>query len=316
MYQIGIDIGGTNTLIGIVDDNGAIVRTRSMLTQAGRPQDDIIADMASAIGTLLKEVGIGREEVEAVGVGVPGAVDSCSGVVVGAYNLQWRNVPLKDEMEKILQRPVYVENGANVAAIAELMFGVFKGCHNALLLTLATGLGSALIINGKLYRGSHNVGNEAGHMTLVEDGLQCTCGNKGCMEMYVTATALVREGRKAVIEQPMSMISSMTGGNFSLVTAKLVMDCAKKHDLVAYGIFRQYVHALGSSIASICNMLDPDIIAIGGGVSKSGEFLLKPLREDVSKKLFFKNVPPPRIEIAAMGNEAGVIGAAKLCKMQ
>ena len=290
MHQIGLDIGATNTRIVIVDD------------------------IAASIGGLLKDASVKLSDIEAIGVGVPGAVDKSAGVVLHAYNLQWFNVPLALELKKKIDKPVLIENDANCAALAEHAMGVFRGKRNAFLLTLSTGLGSSAIIDGKMYSGRKGTGVEMGHVTICEGGITCTCGNKGCLEAYCSASALEREGRRAVIDQPHSMIYNVVRGDFKAVNAKHVLDCAKKGDAISLDIVNRFVDTLGSAIASVINLLDPEIVGIGGSVSKSGEFLLSPLRENVKKKVFFKNMATATIEVARFGSEGGAIGASFLAQ--
>lgn len=298
--------------VAIVDQGGAIIRSKAIATNPSRSVSEIIDDAFGVIGGLMKDSGVKLEEVESIGVGVPGAVDKSAGVVLHAHNLQWYNVPLAEEIRKHIDKPVFMENDANCAALAELIRGVFKGAKNALLLTLGTGLGSSILINGRMYGGRKGTGVEIGHITIHEGGLPCTCGNKGCFEVYCAASALEREGRRAVIDHPYGMLYNAVKGDYKAITAKHVMDCAKKGDSISLDIFNRYIETLGSAVASMINMFDPEIVAIGGGVSKNGEFLLVPLRENVRKKVFFKRLPTAIIEVTKMGSEAGVVGAAML----
>lgn len=313
MYQIGLDIGATNTHVAIVKD-GEVVRSRIIATTFGRTPQEIIEEAASSIGGLMKDAEIKLSDVETVGVGVPGAVDRATGTVLHAYNLQWFNVPLEAELRKRLDKPVYVENDANCAALAELVKGVFQGARNAFLITLGTGVGSAMVLDGKLYSGRKGSGVELGHVTIHEGGITCTCGNKGCLETYCSASALEREGRRALIDQPHGLLNSAVKGDFRALTAKHVVDCAKKGDAISLDIINRYIDTLGSAVASIINLFDPDIIGIGGGVSKNGEFILGPLRENVKKKVFFKNMPCASIEAAKFGSEGGAVGASLLAR--
>ncbi len=313
MYQIGLDIGATNTRIAIVD-NGEVIRSKIIPTLSGRTIQEIVDDDAASIGALMKDASISLSEIEAIGVGVPGAVDRINGTILHAYNLQWFNVPLAQELKKKIDKPVFVENDANCAALAELAKGVFQGKRNAFLLTLSTGLGSSMILDGKLFSGRKGTGVEMGHVTIREGGITCTCGNKGCLEAYCSASALEREGRRAVIDQPYGQLYNAVKGDFKQVNAKHIMDCAKKGDAISLDIVHRFADTLGSAIASIINLMDPEIVAIGGSLSKSGEFLLASLRENVKKKVFFKNMVTANIEVSKFGSEGGAIGASLLAQ--
>ena len=206
--------------------------------------------------------------------------------------------------------PVYLANDANGAALAELYAGAFRGCRTAVLLTLGTGLGGGIIFGGHMFNGGMNQGVELGHMYLVNGGEHCTCGNDGCMEAYCAASALARDGKRAMLEHPESLIAARAGGAADAVDAKLVIDCAKEGDETAKAVFDRYIDSLSSACASIYNLLDPEVIAIGGGVCGAGEFLFAPLRERTTGKCFYKT--HGKLIPAELGNEAGMIGAAML----
>ena len=233
--------------------------------------------------------------------------------VVDAHNLNFHNVPLRKILSDAFPGiPVYIANDANGAALAELYTGAFVGCKTGVLLTLGTGLGGGIILNGKMFNGGMNHGVELGHAYLVDGGEPCTCGNLGCMEAYCAASALTRDGRRAMQAHPESMLAEQTGGDPGKITPKLVTDCAKAGDAAAKAVFDTYLEHLSSACASVYNILDPEVLAIGGGLSAAGPFLFDPLQEKVSKKCFYatrgKLVP------AVLGNEAGMVGAALLAR--
>ena len=222
-------------------------------------------------------------------------------------------MPLKALVQEAFEGvPVYLANDANGAALAELYAGAFRGCRTAVLLTLGTGLGGGIIFGGHMFNGGMNQGVELGHMYLVNGGEHCTCGNDGCMEAYCAASALTRDGRRAMQAHPESMLAEQTGGDPGKITPKLVTDCAKAGDAAAKAVFDTYIEHLSSACASVYNILDPEVLAIGGGLSAAGPFLFDPLQEKVSKKCFYatrgKLVP------AVLGNEAGMVGAALLAR--
>ena len=257
--------------------------------------------------------GAALSDVESLGAVVPGSIDAAGETVVDAHNLNFHNVPLRKILSDAFPGiPVYIANDANGAALAELYTGAFVGCKTGVLLTLGTGLGGGIILNGKMFNGGMNHGVELGHAYLVDGGEPCTCGNLGCMEAYCAASALTRDGRRAMQAHPESMLAEQTGGDPGKITPKLVTDCAKAGDAAAKAVFDTYIEHLSSACASVYNILDPEVLAIGGGLSAAGPFLFDPLQEKVSKKCFYatrgKLVP------AVLGNEAGMVGAALLAR--
>lgn len=313
MYYLGVDLGGTNIAIGLVDEEGKILHQNSCPTGVNRPFGKIMADMGALAHQVVAEAGHSMDEVAAVGIGAPGASDNKAGTVIFANNLNWRNVPVRAELGKHVNLPIFVDNDANVAALAELYAGVAKGKDSIILITLGTGVGGGIVLNQRVWGGRHNVGAEIGHMIVeTEHGEPCSCGNDGCFERYTSATALIREGRKAVVENPASLIYSMTGGDMDKVTAKVVLDAARAGDFIGERIFQKYIHYLALGIVSLINTLDPDVIALGGGVSKAGDFLLDALIPEVEKHIFYKDLPWADILLSTLGNDAGIIGAAMM----
>ena len=312
MYQIGVDIGGTNIKIGLVDDALEIVERRSIRFPHDGPQS--VADkLAEAIREVLTAAQVPETVLQSIGIVVPGSIDPTGEIVINAYNLGFHDVPFKKLMEAHFPNvPVLMANDANGAALAELYKGAFAGCRTAVLFTLGTGLGGGIILNGKMFNGGMNHGVELGHAYLVDGGEPCTCGNLGCMEAYCAASALTRDGRRAMQAHPESMLTEQTGGDPGKITPKLVTDCAKAGDAAAKAVFDTYIEHLSSACASVYNILDPEVLAIGGGLSAAGPFLFDPLQEKVSEKCFYatrgKLVP------AVLGNEAGMVGAALLAR--
>ncbi len=312
MYQIGVDIGGTNIKVGLVNETMELVQTCSVRF----PHDgarSVVKTIEEAVDFLLRQQAIARKDVESVGIVVPGSIDQKGERVIDAYNLGFHDVPLKAlAQEAFGEIPVYLANDANGAALAELYAGAFRGCKTAVLFTLGTGLGGGIILNGHMFNGGMNQGVELGHMYLVNGGEHCTCGNDGCMEAYCAASALARDGKRAMEQHPESLIAACAGGSPENVDAKLVIDCAKEGDKTAKAVFDQYTDSLSSACASIYNLLDPEVIAIGGGVCGAGEFLFAPLREKTTGKCFYKT--HGKLVPAVLGNDAGMIGAAMLHK--
>ena len=310
MYQIGVDIGGTNIKIGLVDEALEIVARGSIpFPQAA---GEVVADkLASAIRALLADAGVGEQQLESIGIVIPGSIDPSGKTIIDAYNLGFHGVSFQPMMAgRFPETPVYMANDANGAALAELYKGAFVGCKTAVLFTLGTGLGGGIILNGRMFNGGLNQGVELGHAYLIDDGESCTCGNHGCMEAYCSATGLARDGRRAMLSHPESMLYQTSGGDESKVDARFVIDCAKAGDETARAVFDAYLGHLSSACASIYNILDPEVLAIGGGVCGAGDFLFEPLQQLVTDKCFYKT--RGKLVPAVMGNDAGIIGAAML----
>ena len=312
MYYIGLDVGGTTFKAGVVTEDGRIVHKDAMPTGIERPYQEIIADMAALCKKVAADAGIDMSEIKSIGVGVPGLFDNKTGMIPFCTNLGWHDIPFVAEMKKHLDTPVYGDNDATVAGLAESVAGVSAGIKDSVFLTLGTGVGGGIIIDGKPYSGAHGCGSEIGHMMIKMGGELCTCGNYGCFERYASATAIIREARKAVAEHPESSMLAACGGDPEKLNAKIVIDAARAGDEAAKAVFGGYVQALAVGIINIINMLDPEVIVLGGGVSAAGEFLLNAVREAVKPMVFFKTMPYARIELAQLGNDAGIIGAAML----
>ena len=312
MLYIGVDLGGTGIKAGVVSEAGEILSKASVPTGRERPYQAIVADIASLCERVVREAGVTMAQIKAIGVGVPGICDPRTGVIPLCTNLGWHDVPFVEELDKHTTLPVYVDNDATVAGFAESIAGVSAGSASSVFLTLGTGVGGGIVIGGRPYSGMHGIGSEIGHMIIRMDGEPCTCGNCGCFERYASATAIIREAVRAVQDCPQSMILKRCGGDPARINAKTVIDCAKAGDETACRVFAAYVKALAHGIINIINVLDPEVIALGGGVSMAGEFLLDAVREAVKPLIFFKSMPYARIELARLGADAGIIGAALL----
>ena len=309
MYRIGIDIGGTSIKIGLVDDRLEIIR-RSALPFQCIGGEKVAAMIAEEIHKLLAQAPK-VEAIESVGVVVPGSIDKTQSIVIDAHNLGFHNVPFRAQLQaQFPDIPVYLANDADGAALAELGRGAFEGCRTAVLLTLGTGVGGGVILGGRMFSGGTGLGAELGHMTLVNGGELCSCGNHGCVEAYCSASALKRDGIRAMRAHPESMLSLNSGSDENKIDAKFVIDCAKEGDVTAKAVFDAYVDHLAAACISVVHILDPEVIAIGGGVCHAGEFLFEPLRKSIDKKCFFSE--HGAIVPAVMGNDAGIIGAAML----
>lgn len=310
MFEIGVDIGGTNIKIGLLDEALEIVARDSIPFPKTTPED-AVAQISAAIRRMLAAQHVEEAALDSIGIVVPGSIDRDGETVIAAYNLGFRNVPLRAMMQTQFPGvPVYIANDANGAALAELYKGAFVGCKTAVLFTLGTGFGGGIILNGRMFNGGMNQGVELGHAYLVEGGEFCTCGNNGCIEAYCAASALARDGQRAMVKHPQSLLVQRSGGDPEKVDARLVTDCAKDGDAAACEVFDRYVGHLSAACASIFNILDPEVIAIGGGLCGAGEFLFAPLREKISASCFYP--AHGAVVPAVMGNDAGMVGAAML----
>ena len=299
MLNLGFDIGGTTIKAGLVDGEYRILKKLSVKTPFGDADKlcGLIVDMA-------EELAAG-EPIDTVGVTVPGSVSS-EGGIIDAWNIGLRNIPLKKIIEaSVRANRVIVKNDADSAGAAELAMCALKGVETGMLLTLGTGVGGCLVLGGKLFNGGLGRGTEMGHAMLARGGRKCGCGHYGCIETLCSATALKRLAEKAA-EEGRGMIAEKAASG-AKVDAKLLIDCAQAGDETAIGLFDEYTDALADAIASFVNVLDPQVIAIGGGVSGAGDFLIEPLRKKVPGKCFFGSCG--EIVKAAAGNDAGVIGS-------
>ena len=306
MYRIGVDVGGSTLKIGLVAQQRQILQRTTVPFPHTCPEN-AASQLAQAIRMLLQEQAVPEDEIAGIGVVVPGSIDPTGELVLDAHNLDFHHVPFRVLLQAHFPRlPVHLANDADGAALAELGRGAFLGCRTAVLLTLGTGVGGGVILDGKLFPGGCRRGVELGHMPLVSGGEPCTCGNRGCVEAYCSATALIRDAVRAGLAHPDSLLAARTGQ----MDAKYVFDCARQQDAAAQQLVAQYISYLGSAVISVIHLLDPEVIAIGGGVCNAGDILFTPLRADVDRKCFFES--HGRIVRAVMGNEAGMVGAAML----
>lgn len=315
MYYIGIDLGGTNIAAGIVDDHGKIIVKGSVPTIKERNYTEIIADMAKLAQKLLEDAGLKVSDVKSIGIGSPGTPDSKNGILVYSNNLSFENVPMRDEVQKYLNLPVYIDNDANVAALAESVAGAAKGVEHSVAITIGTGIGGGVVINGKVYNGFNSAASEIGHSVIVKDGEPCTCGRKGCWEAYASATACIRQTKEAAQKNPDSIINKLVEGDLSKIEAKTLFDAAKQGDEVALETLNHYIEYLAEGLINVINIFQPEILVIGGGVCRQGDYLLNPLRELINKYSYSAGrIPHTAIKVAEMENDAGIVGAAMLGK--
>ncbi len=315
MYYVGIDLGGTNIKAGIVDGQGKILAEAFCKTQAQRPYQDIVRDMAGCVMQALKNAKMTTDDILSVGIGIPGYANQKTGTGAFCTNLGWYDVPLQAEIRKYFDLHIAIDNDATVAGYAESIAGVSKDAESSVFLTLGTGVGGGIVIHGRPWSGAHGIGSEVGHMTLSVDGVPCNCGNNGCMEKYTSATAIIRMARQACMTYPDSAMMLRAEGDLNRINAKTVIDAAKANDRAALEVFDEYCKYLAIAINNIIAFLDPEMIVLGGGVSHAGNFLLEKVKAKVPRYLLYKTLPYPEICLASLGNEAGMIGAAMIGKL-
>lgn len=309
MLYIGIDLGGTNIAAGIVDENGKILRQGSVPTLAERPIEEIVDDMAKLCLRLVEEEGLSMEQIESVGLGCPGTVDNENGVIAYSNNIKMENTPMRRLLEAYFPgKRINLENDANAAAYGEYIVNS-GGAKSFVFITLGTGVGGGIIIDGKLYRGFNGAGAELGHMTLVSGGEPCTCGKPGCWEAYASVTALIRQTKAAMAAHPESSMNKWVEEN-GKVSGRTAFECAKAGDEAAKAVVDNYIKYVADGLVSIVNIFQPEKISIGGGISKEGEYLFGPVRELVRKYDYNKYMPKTEISAATLFNDAGIIGAA------
>ncbi len=315
MYYVGIDLGGTNIAAGVVDENGVLLNKDSVPTKRERQYQEIIKDMAQLAIKVIKDKGLDIKDIKSIGIGSPGTPDAKKGILVYSCNLNFDNTPIRDEMQKYVDLPIYLENDANCAALAESIAGAAKDVNDSIAITLGTGIGGGIVINKKIYSGFNYAGSEIGHTVIVSDGVQCTCGRKGCWEAYASATALIRQTKEAAVANPQSKINEIINGDLDKIDAKTAFDAAKMGDETGQKVVDQYIKYIAEGLSNTINSFMPEVVVIGGGVCKEGEYLLKPLRERVYADIYCRgSVPKPQIRVAEMGNDAGIVGAAMLGK--
>ena len=311
-YYIGIDLGGTNIKAGVVNEKFEIIAKASTKTLCPRPAKDICDDMAKVSIEACKLAGISVDDVEWIGVGTPGIADNINGTIPYSNNLDFHDVPVRKYIQAHINKPVYVANDANAAAYGEFVAGAAKGAKNAVCITLGTGVGAGIIVDGKILTGSNLAGAELGHMVIEVDGPQCTCGRKGCFEVFSSATGLIRMTKEAAEADSSSILNKYLAedGKFSARHAFMAMRDGYK---AGTEVVEKYCKYLAAGITNTINIFQPDILCIGGGVCNEGDPLLLPVKELVKKEVYTRMLSQnTEIVIAKLGNDAGIIGAAFL----
>ena len=312
MYRIGIDLGGTFIAAGLVDGSLRIIDKESVRTNVPRPMEAIADDMAALVRELLARNGLRREDLAAVGVGVPGTANRENGHLEDANNLGFDDEPFVSVLEERLGLPVRFGNDANAAAWGEYRAGGRRE-DSFVMMTIGTGIGGGVILNGKLWDGINGAAAEFGHMTIRYDGVPCTCGRRGCFEAYASATALIRQIRERMETDRETLLWKLCGGDAGRVEARTVFDGAAAGDAACAALLDAYTTYLAEGTANIINLFQPAFLCVGGGVSRAGETLLTPLREKTAQRIYSQNAKRnTQIILAQLDNDAGIIGAALL----
>ncbi len=311
MYRIGVDLGGTNIAVGVVDDNYKIVGRGKVKTNAPRPAEEIFDDIAKAIRLAVDDAGLTMDDIASVGIGTPGSVNKEAGTIEFSNNLNFNNVPAKRMLEERVGKSCVFENDANAAALGEAYAGAGNGVKNLVAVTLGTGVGSGIIVGGKVLGGTNDAAGEMGHTTIVVDGEQCNCGRKGCWERYASATALISQTKAKMQECPDSKMWELSEGSLDNVSGRTAFNAMYAGDEAGKQVVDQYIKYVAVGVTNIVNTFQPDVICIGGGISNEGDNLLDPIRDFVERERYTKYAKKQtKVCKAVLGNDAGIIGAA------
>lgn len=315
-FYIGVDLGGTNIAAGVTDENGSIKALYSSRTDAKKSFEELVCDIADTAYKAVEKAGLSMKDISALGLGTPSCINPKTNLLVNANNLNWQNVPLYDEMKKHFDIPLYIQNDAACAALGEVICGCAADYENAIMITLGTGVGGGIILDKKIFNGCDSMGAEIGHTKLVYNGLLCTCGQRGCFECYASATALINQAKDAAADCPESLLNEMCNNNPTLMNAKTPFDAAKKGDATAIAVIDRYMDYLAAGVSSLVAVFRPQAVIIGGGISAQGEELINSLKKKLYSCTFSaQQIDIPQLLIARLGNNAGIIGAAMLCKI-
>lgn len=314
MYRIGVDLGGTNIVSAVVDENNKIIARAKEKTNAPRPAEEIFDDIAKTVKDALYSAGLTMDDIESIGVGTPGSVNKAKGLIEFANNLGFDNVPAYALLkERTGCKNIYFDNDANCAALGEAVAGCGKGAKDFVAITLGTGVGSGIVVGGKLVTGVNYAAGEMGHMVIVYDGEQCNCGRKGCWERYSSATALIRQTKDAMIKDPFTKMWDIVDGDIRKVDGRTAFDGMRADDDTAKKVVANYMGYLACGMSNIINTFQPEVLCVGGGVGNEKENLLGPVRKMINSQRYSVHAEKQtKICCAELGNDAGIIGAALL----
>lgn len=311
-YYVGIDLGGTNTKIGILNKEGDILKSTIIKTLSSEGVDKTLERIWTVIQELAGELKIKRENLKGIGLGIPGPVEEQS-IVAFFANFPWgKNVNLKEKLEKLTGIETKLDNDANIIALGEAKYGAAKGSKSSVTVALGTGIGGGIYVDGKLVSGFKGAGGEIGHMKLVKDGKLCGCGQRGCFEAYASATGLIREAVSRLTVNKQNLLYTMIEGNMAGLEAKDIFDAAKEGDAFSLELVDYEAEYLAMGIGNILNIINPEVVVLGGGVALAGDILLNPMREKLKKYALPVTLENLKIVQGILGNEAGIKGAVGL----
>lgn len=308
MYVIGVDLGGTKILTALANLQGEIIQRVRVATAANEPANEVVKRIIDTVWQVIKDAQIKKDEVLRIGIGSPGPLDLERGIVLFSPNLKWSNVAIVHLMESALKIPVVLENDANAAALAEYHFGAGQGANPVVYMTISTGIGGGVIINGQILHGYNNNAGEIGHHTIIADGPICGCGNRGCLEALASGTALGRYGREAVEQGLETMISDLVSEPQE-IDGSIVTKAAYAGDRVALEITKKVATYIGIGLANMVNIFNPQIIVLGGGVTKAGDLLIETIKQTVAERALKASAQDCQITFAELGSDVGVLGA-------
>ncbi len=316
MYRVGVDLGGTNIAVGVVDDNFNIIGRGKMKTNAPRDAKLIFDDIATAVKMAVEDANLRLFDIESIGIGTPGSVNKELGMIDYANNLAFDHVPAKALLSASLGiDKIYIDNDANCAALGEALAGAGKDKDSFVAITLGTGVGSGIVIDGKLVNGCNYAAGEMGHMVIAMDGEQCNCGRRGCWERYASATALIAQTKDAMKKDVDSIMWDLVDNNIARVSGRTAFDAMRKGDATAKSVVDTYIRYIAVGLVNVINALQPDVVCIGGGISHEKDNLLVPLRKHVGRGRYsIYSDKQTELCCAVLGNDAGIIGAALLDK--
>lgn len=320
-WIVGVDLGGTNIVVGLLPiEGGEVLGLRSMPTDSGRGAkfvvDRINGMVEQAIAEVLASEGGARDQIAGVGIGSPGPLDRRTGTVINTPNLGWRNFPLRDLISNAVHLPATLDNDANCATYGEWWLGAGRGTRALVGLTLGTGIGGGVVLGGEIYHGCSDVAGEIGHMTIDSNGRRCKCGNYGCLEQYASGPAIALRAVEGIEAGAESVLEEMVNGRLEDVTAATVYEATVQGDAYATEVMKDTAKFLGAGVASIINILNPEMVVIAGGVTRAGDTLFEPLRAEVRRRAFRSAQECCRIVSAELPGTAGVVGAAAVFKRE
>ncbi|MDO4380197.1 MAG: ROK family protein [Clostridia bacterium] len=310
-FRVGVDLGGTNIAVGVIDENHEIIGRGKLKTNAPRPAKEIMEDIVKAVKLAVADANLTVDDIESIGIGTPGSVNKETGYIEYANNLAFDHVPAVQMLGELIDAKVYLENDANCAALGEAIAGVGKGKKLFIAITLGTGVGGGIINDGKVMAGCNEAGGELGHTVINMDGIPCNCGRVGCWEAYASASALVRQTKEAMNEHKDSKMWEIAGGSLDNVGGKTAFDAMRAGDKWGTEVVEKYIKYVAVGTVNIINIFQPEMICFGGGICNEGETLLAPLRKYVEAERYSRYCDK-QTELcrAKLGNDAGIIGAA------